>query len=374
MHSKLKPYHCNYCSKDFTRNDHLRRHQQRVHGEETQAAATMTAAATNFEQRFICQECKAIFTSSGHLRVHMENKHHHDYTDFIARDPNKTVVQHDTTYVIVDGKKRPVCQLCNKSFSKKDHLTRHINNIHTGHKHAPVTTAAAFTAAATESSFNCHLCGKRFSRSEFLRRHLEDAHNSSAQMDIINQLNPNNPYNNNSSSQVSGNPMGGGGADPLFALQPPHHMMYDSYDLKPVVPKPVKPQSQKTHNCNICSKNFSRRYHLTRHQKNLHPEIVNSSGNEPSSIQQQQHHQQQQQPPPPPLQQQQHQVKKPSIWSPEDMIRAQSSLVEQASRGIIDIKYQHHHHPYPQIPSYNHHSVVDAFTHSLKPKKETNSQ
>jgi uncharacterized Zn-finger protein len=52
VHSKLKPYHCNFCSKvsfaqlhpllttinsllqDFTRNDHLRRHQQRVHGEE----------------------------------------------------------------------------------------------------------------------------------------------------------------------------------------------------------------------------------------------------------------------------------------------------------------------------------------------------
>lgn len=64
VHTKLKPYHCNFCSKvmiachtkfillhsqfihlqfdflnifnlqDFTRNDHLRRHQQRVHSEE----------------------------------------------------------------------------------------------------------------------------------------------------------------------------------------------------------------------------------------------------------------------------------------------------------------------------------------------------
>lgn len=339
----MKPYHCNYCSKDFTRNDHLRRHQQRVHGEETQAAASMNS----FEQRFICQECKAIFTSSGHLRVHMENKHQHDYADFITRDPSKTIVHQDTTYVIVDGKKRPVCQLCNKSFSKKDHLTRHINNIHTGQKPEPLTNFSI------DSSYNCHLCGKRFSRSEFLRRHLEDAHNSSAQMDIINQLNPNNPYNNN--SQVN-NSMS---TDPLFALQPPHHMMYDSYDIKPIVPKPVKPQSQKTHNCNICSKNFSRRYHLTRHQKNLHPEIVNASndnGNESNHNQQQQQQQQQQQ-------------KKPSIWSPEDMIRAQ---VEQASRSVIDNKYaHHHHHPYPPIPSYNHH-VIDAF--SLKTKKETNSQ
>lgn len=267
VHTKLKPYHCTYCSKDFTRNDHLRRHQQRVHGEETAAAATTLSV----DQRFICQECKAIFTSSGHLRVHMENKHHNDFSDFMNHQPQqqqqeqqqpRKITSQDTSYVIVDGKKRPVCQLCNKSFSKKDHLTRHMNNLHAG------VNNTTFEHFSPDQSYNCNLCGKRFSRPEFLRRHLDDAHNHAGQMEILNQLNPNNPYNNNGQGNSS--------LEPLFPVPPPHMSSmfgvanYENNPAPPAVPKPVKATALKTHNCGICSKNFTRRYHLTRHQKSLH--------------------------------------------------------------------------------------------------------
>lgn len=260
VHSKLKPYHCTYCSKDFTRNDHLRRHQQRVHSEETAASASMI----DVTQRFICQECKAIFTSSGHLRVHMENKHHNDFSDFMnhqqEQQPPRKFQSQDTSYVIVDGKKRPVCMLCNKSFSKKDHLTRHMNNLHAG------INNTTFEHFAPEQSYNCSLCGKRFSRPEFLRRHLDDAHNHASQMEILNHLNPNNPYNGQGNSS---------GIDPMFPVPPPHMTsMFGVANFEnapaPPPPKPVKATALKTHNCGICSKNFTRRYHLTRHQKTLH--------------------------------------------------------------------------------------------------------
>lgn len=269
VHSKLKPYHCTYCSKDFTRNDHLRRHQQRVHGEETAAAASMA----DVTQRFICQECKAIFTSSGHLRVHMENKHQNDFNDFINHPQDQSPQKHlsqDTSYVIVDGKKRPVCQLCNKSFSKKDHLSRHINNLHAG---MTSTNFEHFTPP--DQSFNCNLCGKRFSRPEFLRRHLDDVHSHANQLEMLNQLNPNNPYSN---GQV--NPP----IEPF--LMPPPHMTsmfgVPSFEnplqvTPPAAPKPVKASvALKSHNCSICSKNFTRRYHLTRHQKSLHGGVFES--------------------------------------------------------------------------------------------------
>lgn len=228
------------------------------------------------DQRFICQECKAIFTSSGHLRVHMENKHHNDFTDFINHQgqqhdqqlPQRKLQPQDTSYVIVDGKKRPVCQLCNKSFSKKDHLTRHMNNLHAGINHT------TFEHFAPEQSFNCNLCGKRFSRPEFLRRHLDDAHNHASQMELLNQLNPNNPYTNNGQGNSSGS------LDPFLPVPPPHmSSMFGVANFEnapsqqqqaPAVPKPVKAVALKTHNCSICSKNFTRRYHLTRHQKSLH--------------------------------------------------------------------------------------------------------
>lgn len=268
VHTKLKPYHCTYCSKDFTRNDHLRRHQQRVHGEETAAAASMV----DITQRFICQECKAIFTSSGHLRVHMENKHHNDFSDFMnhQQDQSPRKIQSlDTSFVIVDGKKRPVCQLCNKSFSKKDHLSRHINNLHAG------MTPATFEQFSPEQSFNCNICGKRFSRPEFLRRHLDDAHSHANQMDILSQLNPNNPYSNG---------QGNTGMDPLFPIPPPHMSSmfglpsFENAPPPPQAPKPVKAAQTalKTHSCGICAKTFTRRYHLTRHQKSLHGGVFES--------------------------------------------------------------------------------------------------
>ncbi|CRK98933.1 CLUMA_CG012192, isoform A [Clunio marinus] len=264
VHSKLKPYHCTYCSKDFTRNDHLRRHQQRVHGEETAAAA---ASMPDITQRFVCQECKAIFTSSGHLRVHMENKHHSDFTDFINQHHDQTQLKlhsQDGSYVIVDGKKRPVCQLCSKSFAKKDHLRRHINNIHAG------ITTSSFDQFTPEQSFNCTLCGKRFSRPEFLRRHLDDVHNHSGHMEIINHLSSNNPYNGQGNSSTT--------IDPMFPVPPPHlNSMFGltsfentSTPIATSTPIKVKNTTLKTHSCNICSKNFTRRYHLTRHQKTLH--------------------------------------------------------------------------------------------------------
>jgi len=264
VHTKLKPYHCTYCDKNFTRNDHLRRHQQRVHGEETAAAAM-----NEVSQRFICQECKAIFTSSGHLRVHIENKHQHDFNDFLTHQTNQPggvvsgggvggvagagvgqkIQSNNTNYVIVDGKKRPVCDLCNKSFSKKDHLTRHVNNLHAG------MTAATFQPYQPEpQTFSCHICGKSFSRQDFLRRHLDDAHQS-------NHSSMMNAYGNGSTSEAPLYPV------PHLGLFNPSH--YENNSV-PSAPKVIKSSPQKEHKCSICNKNFSRRYHLTRHQKSLH--------------------------------------------------------------------------------------------------------
>lgn len=269
VHSKLKPYHCSFCSKDFTRNDHLRRHQQRVHSEEVAAASL-----TDLSQRFVCQECKAIFSSSGHLRAHIENKHQSDFSEFItqADDPLRKNSSNGTTYVIVDGKKRPVCQLCNKSFSKKDHLTRHMNSLHNSPS-SPTSPTSAFESFSPEQSFNCQMCGKRFSRPEFLRRHLDDAHGHPNQIDIINHLVPNNSYNIQSSSSAHES------SQSMFVPPPPYMIQntasFFGFENIPMssssmLPKITKCVSLREHKCSICNKNFSRKYHLTRHQKSLH--------------------------------------------------------------------------------------------------------
>lgn len=122
------------------------------------------------------------------------------------------------------------------------------------------------------------MCGKRFSRPEFLRRHIDDVHSHSSQMDILNQLNPNNTYNihqgNSSHHENHG----------MFSVPPPPHLTsgFFGFENTPMsstaassstshatkVSKSTVPL--KEHKCFVCNKNFSRKYHLTRHQKSLH--------------------------------------------------------------------------------------------------------
>lgn len=240
------------------------------------------ASLADLSQRFVCQECKAIFSSSGHLRAHIENKHHSDFSEFITQsdDPIRKNAANGTTYVIVDGKKRPVCQLCNKSFSKKDHLTRHINSLHNSTASSPTETSAFESFSPVIESYNCQMCGKRFSRPEFLRRHLEDAHSQAGQLEILNHLNPNLPYNlpDNLATHENG----------PFVPPPPHMIQNSSsffgFENVPMsstslVPKIVKSVSLKEHKCSICNKTFSRKYHLTRHQKSLHSGAFNENNN-----------------------------------------------------------------------------------------------
>lgn len=142
------------------------------------------------------------------------------------------------------------------------------------------STASAFESFTPEQSYNCQICQKRFSRPEFLRRHLDDAHASHAsQMEILNHLNPNNSYN------IQGNPSlhenGPHGHSGMF-VPPPPHMIQNSgffgFENTPMssalsAQKMIKNTSaaaSKEYKCSICNKNFSRKYHLTRHQKSLH--------------------------------------------------------------------------------------------------------
>lgn len=129
------------------------------------------------------------------------------------------------------------------------------------------------------------MCGKRFSRPEFLRRHIDDVHSHTGQMEILNQLNPNNTYNihqGNSSHHENGPPHG------MFSVPPPPHLTsgFFGFENTPMSSSTAASSSTtlgtkvsktttsavplKEHKCFVCNKNFSRKYHLTRHQKSLH--------------------------------------------------------------------------------------------------------
>ena len=153
-----------------------------------------------------------------------------------------------------------------------------MNSLH----NSPTSPTSAFESYSPDmQSYNCQICSKRFSRPEFLRRHVEDVHNIAGQMEIINHLNPNNSYNiQNSSLHENGQ---------MFVPPPPHMLQNSSgffgFENNPMTssslgPKITKCISLKEHKCTICNKNFSRKYHLTRHQKSLHSGAFNENETE----------------------------------------------------------------------------------------------
>lgn len=66
---------------------------------------------SDLSERFVCQECKAIFSSNGHLSRHMESQHYEEFANISSQNISHNA---SSTYVMVNGKRRPLCDLCNK--------------------------------------------------------------------------------------------------------------------------------------------------------------------------------------------------------------------------------------------------------------------
>lgn len=66
---------------------------------------------SDLAERFVCQECKAIFSSNGHLSRHMESQHYEEFANISSQNISQNAT---STYVMVNGKRRPLCDLCNK--------------------------------------------------------------------------------------------------------------------------------------------------------------------------------------------------------------------------------------------------------------------
>lgn len=161
--------------------------------------------------------------------------------------------------------KRPECQLCNKTFSKSVHLTRHINNIHAGIDN----TSFDFDPEKSPEkppieppmprSFDCNMCGKRFSFPAFLKRHHDDVHSIDGHIEILNKLNPNNSI----VTELEKTPSGF--VDPLFSVPD-----FEFIKAQPI-PEPVNiHKPTQSYDCSICPSKFKRSYHLTRHLNNVH--------------------------------------------------------------------------------------------------------
>ena len=153
-HSGERPYPCPHCGKGFSFKKNLKHHIIKVHPEfivpkntDDQAMKKRTNSKDKSDKVMLvknerahqCSKCPASFSKAHSLEVHM--------------------IIHDECRIIVNGKPRYVCNICDKKFPTNADLKKH-KRIHTG-----------------ERPYQCQVCQKRFTQIGHLTSHMKSHSN-----------------------------------------------------------------------------------------------------------------------------------------------------------------------------------------------------
>ena len=146
-------YACHLCEKAYTDKRNLNNHILSVHKK---------------IKNHTCHECGKSFAFPSNLKVHM--KKFHKIEEFFSQEGNnnkdkKEIMESfmdtndDTMVSVHEGIKKFSCHLCEKSFTDKTNMKRHIICVHEGIK-----------------QFSCHLCEKAFTKKVSMKRHISSVH------------------------------------------------------------------------------------------------------------------------------------------------------------------------------------------------------
>ena len=113
------------------------------------------------EKSTYCEICDRVFSNKSSLKRHVDNVHRQIKFKCDKCNENFSLKENLKKHIVTTHKgKKYKCIICSKIFSRSEHLKRHNDNIHIGSK----------------DYHNCESCGKSFTNSDNLKRHTYIVH------------------------------------------------------------------------------------------------------------------------------------------------------------------------------------------------------
>ena len=210
------------------------------------------------EKNFKCDLCEKSYSRSDHLKRHVQNIHQNENSnnDFNEIDNDWQDFDNGSYYYEESTKSfkklnRYPCNLCEKSFPKPRLLKRHVDSVHEGIK-----------------NFKCNFCEKAYSRSDHLKRHVQSVHQNE---DL------NNDFNEIAKKEITKNeeiedswPLEENAEDIKYEDVNEYNQSFYEEKNKIVQQKPLNRYS-----CDLCGKSFPNPSKVKRHVDSVHEGIKN---------------------------------------------------------------------------------------------------
>ena len=186
VHEGIKNFSCEFCEMNFSRKDYLKRHVSSIHRDKIQPvdkSVSLQQNPINNSQSTLMKEEPLDENDRTNLAPELNQS---DIKDEIKDDDDYFT---DTSYnagTKNEPKKKVKCEICEKEFSGKFHLKRHMTNVHDKQRNCEYCGMNFATSDelkmhikgvhGVNKEIKCHKCEKTFARTETLKQHISAIH------------------------------------------------------------------------------------------------------------------------------------------------------------------------------------------------------